>query len=45
MPVRTADTAMYRTVQMMSDKIMPRGRSFCGFLTSSAAVETASKPI
>ncbi len=30
---------------MISEAMMPIGRSRCGFLASSAVVETASKPI
>ena len=36
---------MYRTVQTASEAMMPIGRSRCGLRASSAAVETASKPI
>ncbi len=36
---------MYSTVQIASDPRIPVGRSFCGFLVSCAAVETASKPM
>jgi len=35
---------MYITVQIASEKIIPLGRSLCGLIASSAAVETASKP-
>jgi hypothetical protein len=45
MPVRIAATTMYRIVQMTSEEMMPIGRSRCGFLASSAVVETASKPM
>ena len=45
MPVSTAETAMYKIVQITKDKIIPRGSDFWGSFTSSAAVETASKPM
>ena len=45
MPVSTADTMMYSTVQITSEPRMPIGMSRCGFLASWAAVETASKPM
>ena len=35
---------MYITVQKASEPIIPLGRSLCGLIASSAAVETASKP-
>ena len=44
-PVSTAATRMYSSVQMKSDPRMPSGKSRAGSLTSSAAVETASKPM
>src|SRR3954454_23356016 len=44
-PVTTSDTATYRTVQMVSEARMPIGMSRCGFLVSSAAVATMSKPM
>ena len=44
-PVRTTAKSTYSTVQMASEPMMPTGMSFCGFLASCAAVETASKPI
>src|SRR5690242_20771844 len=44
-PVSRPATMMYRTVQIISDPRMPNGKSFCGFLDSCAAVETASNPI
>jgi hypothetical protein len=43
--VSTNDTAMYKTVQMAKEAMMPMGRSRWGFLLSWAAVETASKPM
>src|SRR5215831_11140072 len=36
---------MYKMVQTASDPKIPVGMSFCGFLASCAAVDTASKPI
>jgi hypothetical protein len=45
MPVSTATTAMYRTVQMSREAMMPIGTSRCGFLASSAWVDTESKPM
>jgi len=45
MPVMTSDTATYRAVQIASDPRMPIGMSRCGFLVSSAAVATMSKPM
>jgi hypothetical protein len=45
MPLRTAATARYSTVQMMSEAMMPTGRSRLGFLASSAVVDTASNPM
>src|SRR5215471_11112793 len=44
-PVATAETAMYNTVQISSEPMMPIGMSRWGFLASCAAVLTASKPI
>ena len=37
--------ATYSTVQTISDAMMPRGMSRCGFFASSAAVLTASNPM
>ena len=45
MPVSTTATEMYSTVQTTNVAMMPIGRSRCGFLASSAAVETESKPM
>ena len=45
MPVMTADTAMYNTVQMPSDARMPIGTSRCGLIASSECVEIESKPM
>jgi hypothetical protein len=45
MPSRTIATPTYRTVQAISEAMMPNGMSFCGFLASSDAVETESNPI
>src|SRR5207249_12228065 len=45
MPVANAETAMYRTVQINSEPMMPIGMSRCGFFASCAAVLTASKPM
>ena len=44
-PLRTAATDRYNTVQMTSDAMIPIGRSRLGFLASSAVVETASNPM
>ena len=44
-PVSTATTAMYSTVQMMSDATIPIGTSRFGFRASSVCVETESKPM
>ena len=44
-PVSTTATAMYSSVHTISVAMMPMGRSRCGFLASSAAVETESNPI
>ena len=44
-PVRTADTRMYNTVQTSSEVMIPIGRSRCGFFASCAVVETASNPM
>ncbi len=41
----TIDTSTYSIVQMNSEPRMPRGMSRCGFLVSSAAVATMSKPM
>ena len=45
MPVSTAETATYSTVQTARLARMPIGMSRCGFFASCAAVETASKPM
>ena len=45
MPVMTAATPMYSTVQSTSEDRMPMGRSRSGFLASSEWVEIASKPM
>jgi len=45
MPVTTSETATYSVVQMARELKMPIGRSRCGFLVSSAAVATMSKPM
>src|SRR5215475_2647571 len=45
MPVRTADTAMYNTVQMINDATMPIGTSLAGLRASSECTDTESKPI
>ena len=45
MPVSTAATATYSTVQITSDAMIPIGRSRRGFFASSAVVDTASKPM
>ncbi|MNR53830.1 hypothetical protein D3C85_1739060 [compost metagenome] len=45
MPVMIIETATYNTAQTAKEPIMPMGRSRAGFFTSSAAEETASKPI
>ena len=44
-PVITSDTATYSAVQMPKEPRMPMGISRCGFLVSSAAVATMSKPM
>src|SRR5574343_1089863 len=44
MPVMMADTTTYNSEQIPSDHSTPRGMSLSGFLTSSAAQVTASKP-
>ncbi|MNW18753.1 hypothetical protein D3C71_2184380 [compost metagenome] len=44
-PVITAAMAMYSTVQIASEAIMPIGMSFCGLCDSCAATDTASKPM
>ena len=44
-PVSTSAIATYRTVQMISDQMMPVGMSRWGFRASSAAVLTASNPM
>ena len=41
----TSATATYSAVQIASDPRMPIGRSFLGFLASSAVVATTSKPM
>ena len=38
-------TAQYRIVQMVSEAMIPIGRSFCGLCASSAVVATTSKPM
>ena len=45
MPVSTAATPMYSTVQTTSEARMAMGTSRCGFLASSECVEMASKPM
>ena len=45
MPVSTAATAIYKTVQISKEAMMPIGKSRCGFLASCAVVETASNPM
>src|ERR1051325_1553397 len=45
MPVSTSATAMYSSVQITSEYMMPRGMSVCGFFDSCAAVDTASNPM
>ncbi|MNT07390.1 hypothetical protein D3C72_1420900 [compost metagenome] len=45
MPVMMADTTTYSTAHTASEPMMPIGRSRDGFLTSSAAEVTASKPM
>jgi hypothetical protein len=45
MPVSTPDIKTYSNVQMIRLAIIPIGRSRCGFLVSSAVVETASNPM
>src|ERR1700709_2950920 len=45
MPVPTAAPARYNTAQTASDEMIPIGKSRLGFLTSSAADDTESKPI
>jgi hypothetical protein len=44
-PVMTAETAMYRTVQMLRLPIIPIGRSLWGFFDSCATVVTESNPM
>ena len=44
-PVSTAATEIYSTVQIISEAMMPMGRSRCGFLASCAVVDTASNPM
>ena len=44
-PVKTKAITTYKIVQMMMAHIIPRGKSRCGSLHSSAVVEIASKPI
>ena len=44
MPVITAATAMYSTVQTASVMKMPIGRSRWGLRASAALVDTVSKP-
>ena len=45
MPVITAATTMYKTVQSSREVMIPMGTSRWGFLASSAWVETESNPI
>ena len=45
MPVKTNAAQTYKTVHIKSVPIIAIGKSLCGFFVSSAAVETASKPI
>ena len=45
MPVRTAATAQYSTVQISSEAMIPIGTSRRGLRASSACVETESKPM
>src|SRR2546427_446621 len=45
MPVKTADTAMYNSVQMTSDAMMPTGTSWAGFRASSEWTDTESNPM
>ncbi len=45
MPVTTAATRMYKTVQTESETRMPMGTSRCGRRASSAWVEMESKPM
>ena len=42
---RTAETAMYRTVQRIREAMIPIGTSRWGLIASSAWVETESKPM
>ena len=44
-PVSVNATEMYSSAQTISVMIMPNGKSRCGLLHSSAAVDTESKPI
>jgi len=44
-PVSTSAIAMYSTVQMIRDAMMPMGMSRWGFFASSEAVLTASNPM
>src|SRR5262249_46756445 len=44
-PVAMADTAIYRTVQINNEPMMPIGISRWGFFASCAAVLTASNPM
>ncbi len=44
-PVSTTATPIYKRVLTTSVAMMPIGTSRCGFLHSSAAVETESKPM
>ena len=39
MPVNTAETAMYKTVQIINDAMMPTGTSFEGSRASSECTE------
>ncbi len=44
MPVKTIATNTYKMVAMTKVPMMPRGSVCCGFLTSGAEADTASKP-
>ena len=44
-PVKTNATITYNSVQSSNVPIIAIGKSLCGFLVSSAAVDIASKPI
>src|ERR1700722_13592442 len=45
MPRSPMETPIYSTVQTISEAMMPKGKSRCGFFASSAAVETESNPM